>query len=377
MNSLYPSEDSNSLQKNAKALGNFRGMSRHGTATEAMVSLQALAGQDFFASKFELSWEDFDLLCKHLQKLLRHNGYRAQLRKDVPDRSHKYSPWSKKILNAWFTLAGQLKSEAKFSLKYYTMSKEMSFEIGWACPENERFLEIEEQQLGFWKQFLNDLNLVLLSPDPPIPPGMELSSLKEIYRRIDSRTSYLSFSADFTDSDITFPETVIPTYGEMTFGGMQRVMLCLQELGLGKDSRFLDIGSGYGKPCFHISLEAGANCEGVEFCPSRVQIANEMLERIAQERAEIRGQVSFLAGNVFDLKEKAYDFLYWYNPLRGAQVNRILSQFQTLLLSGRIQWRFLAIYQPPACFPKLRLVKKLPKVRTTGSQSFTLYVYEC
>jgi hypothetical protein len=341
-------------------------------------NLLQLVGQEFFSTVFELSWDDFDSLCKQLQKLLRHNGYRAQLRKDLPDNSHKYNPWTKRILNVWFTKAGQPRSQAKFSLKYYSTSRQISFGAGWACPENEGLLSLDEVQLAFWKQFLNDLNMLVLCPEPEPELCQDPAgpiSLKEIYRRIDSRTSYLCFSAEFTDSDIEFPDTVIPTYGEMTFGGMQKVMLCLQELGLGKSSRFLDIGSGYGKPCFHAFLETGANCEGVEFCPSRVQVANELLGIFARERPELCDSVTFFSGNVFELKQKSYDFLYWYNPLRGQQVNRILTLFQKFLQSGRIQWKFLAIYQPPVRFPELTLVKKLPKIRTTGQQSFTLYVY--
>src|SRR3989338_8378886 len=203
----------------------------------------------------------------------------------------------------------------------------MSFENGWTNPENSKFLLIGEQQLAFWRQFLNDLNLIALIPEV-IPQLSEPSSLKEIYRRIDCRTSYLSFSADFTDPGIVFPSTVIPTYGEMTFGAMERVKNCLQELGLGEESHFLDIGSGYGKPCFHMALETGATCQGIEFCPSRVNISNELLGRIVQERPELLGKISFQTGNVFDLREKTFDFLYWYNPLRGARMNRILTQFQ-------------------------------------------------
>jgi hypothetical protein len=344
------------------------------------MSLVTLIGQNRLAAAFHLSWEDFETLSKHILALLRKNGYPAQLRRELPDKSHEYKAWSKRTLTSWFTTLGGLKGEAKFILKYSPARNEMMFDRGWNNSENEPFLSIEAQQWPFWRQLLNDLKLVqleleLFAHDVQAAPR-ELVNLKEIYHRIDRRTSYLSFSAEYTDPEVVFPSTVIPTYGEMTFGAMERVKHCLQELGLGEQSSLLDIGSGYGKPCFHMALETGATCHGVEFCPSRVNISNEILAWLVQERPEILGKISFEAANVFDLEGRAYDFLYWYNPLRGARVKRLLAQFQEFLQSGRIQWRLLAIYQPPVRFPGLKLVQKLPRVRTTGGQSFTLYVYE-
>ena len=142
------------------------------------------------------------------------------------------------------------------------------FDRGWNNCENEPFLSIEAQQWPFWRQLLNDLKLVqleieLFAQDVQAAPG-ELVNLREIYHRIDRRTSYLSFSAEYTDPEVVFPSTVIPTYGEMTFGAMERVKRCLQELGLGEQSSLLDIGSGYGKPCFHMALETGAAAKATD-----------------------------------------------------------------------------------------------------------------
>ena len=60
-------------------------------------------------------------------------------------------------------------------------------------------------------------------------------------------------------------------YGEATKGSMEKIISVLKKYGVdNKSSHFVDIGSGFGKPTFHVAIMTRANCYGLELVPARV-----------------------------------------------------------------------------------------------------------
>jgi SAM-dependent methyltransferase len=76
---------------------------------------------------------------------------------------------------------------------------------------------------------------------------------------------------------------------------MDRAITTFKEQGLGDQSLFVDIGSGFGKPIFHCALMTKAKCIGVEFDHSRWEYSNNLLVKL---RKEARG--NHILEEVFD-----------------------------------------------------------------------------
>jgi len=88
-----------------------------------------------------------------------------------------------------------------------------------------------------------------------------------------------------------------PIYGELTMTSMQKMVnLMIEHTGLGKDSGFIDVGSGIGKPNIHV-----AQCPGVAFsCGVEVEFLRWTLgmtnlkavlqEAVAQQHAKDQGE---------------------------------------------------------------------------------------
>jgi 16S rRNA G527 N7-methylase RsmG len=52
---------------------------------------------------------------------------------------------------------------------------------------------------------------------------------------------------------------------------MEKIISVLKKYGVdNKSSHFVDIGSGFGKPTFHVAIMTRANCYGLELVPARV-----------------------------------------------------------------------------------------------------------
>ncbi len=79
------------------------------------------------------------------------------------------------------------------------------------------------------------------------------------------------------------PETST-TYGEITMHSMTSLLEYMNEISpLTKDSVFLDIGSGLGKPQLLAAAKFGCIARGVECVKSRVTVANKFKERLADK----------------------------------------------------------------------------------------------
>lgn len=103
------------------------------------------------------------------------------------------------------------------------------------------------------------------------------------------RSTRTSAEADKEDYDWQRDSTAQIGYGEITKGAMQKFLTILQnidsyftpeqeeelafskeEYRLTKDSAFIDIGSGFGKPVFHAAMQVGCYSKGIEIVPARV-----------------------------------------------------------------------------------------------------------
>lgn len=59
-----------------------------------------------------------------------------------------------------------------------------------------------------------------------------------------------------------------------------------------KNSTFLDIGSGFGKPVFHAAMQTGCKSFGVEIVPARVMISTSFLYDLKEEYSKKRQKVN-------------------------------------------------------------------------------------
>jgi len=107
-------------------------------------------------------------------------------------------------------------------------------------------------------------------------------------------------SADVEESDKWKKETNAQVgYGEITKGCMTRTFNIMQritdfippakhrmligpveEYNMSEKSRFLDIGSGFGKPVFHAAIQVGCEAKGIEVVPIRAEFTNNFLKTL-------------------------------------------------------------------------------------------------
>ena len=88
-----------------------------------------------------------------------------------------------------------------------------------------------------------------------------------------------------------------PIYGELTMGSMQKIVnLLMKHTGFGKASRFIDVGSGIGKPNIHVAQDPGVafSC-GVEVHFPRwtlgmINLKAVLQEAVAQQHANNQGE---------------------------------------------------------------------------------------
>ncbi len=91
-----------------------------------------------------------------------------------------------------------------------------------------------------------------------------------------------------------------PIYGEVTFGSFQRILNVLEnECGLNNDSIFVDIGSGLGKPNFHVTSAAKSGVKlsiGIEVVGDRWIQSIHVLDRLLRANSD---DISNVASKVF------------------------------------------------------------------------------
>eukprot|EP00826_Nyctotherus_ovalis_P002824 TRINITY_DN10568_c0_g3_i3.p1 TRINITY_DN10568_c0_g3~~TRINITY_DN10568_c0_g3_i3.p1 ORF type:complete len:353 (-),score=70.28 TRINITY_DN10568_c0_g3_i3:148-1206(-) len=139
--------------------------------------------------------------------------------------------------------------------------------------------------------------------------------LQAIYTRINHLSSVMwglgsllknrLRSADEGENDQWKKETNAQVgYGEITKGCMTRTFVLMQQItdlipqnkhrmlirpieeyNMSEKSRFLDIGSGFGKPVFHAAVQIGCEAKGIEVVPIRAEFASNFLKTLASGKS--------------------------------------------------------------------------------------------
>ena len=65
----------------------------------------------------------------------------------------------------------------------------------------------------------------------------------------------------------------------------------VESYNLTKDSYFLDIGSGFGKPVFHCAYQAGCICQGIEVVPARVEFCVDFYFGFSDGRNDLSTEI--------------------------------------------------------------------------------------
>ena len=101
-------------------------------------------------------------------------------------------------------------------------------------------------------------------------------------------------------------ETTQLGYGEISIASMTQLFNFLMNIdtylsqedeslvesyNLTKDSYFLDIGSGFGKPVFHCAYQAGCICQGIEVVPARVEFCVDFYFAFSDGRNDLSAEI--------------------------------------------------------------------------------------
>ncbi len=101
-------------------------------------------------------------------------------------------------------------------------------------------------------------------------------------------------------------ETTQLGYGEISIASMTQLFNFLMNIdtylsqedeslvesyNLTKDSYFLDIGSGFGKPVFHCAYQAGCICQGIEVVPARVEFCVDFYFGFSDGRNDLSAEI--------------------------------------------------------------------------------------
>lgn len=92
-------------------------------------------------------------------------------------------------------------------------------------------------------------------------------------------------------------------YGEMTIGSMHKLLnFLVRNCGLSLESRFLDVGSGRGKPSFHASLYPGVKVSGgIEIHKGRLDLSHVAYRSLKKNDFDLEG-VFFCHGDMLDVE---------------------------------------------------------------------------
>jgi hypothetical protein len=85
-----------------------------------------------------------------------------------------------------------------------------------------------------------------------------------------------------------------PIYGELTVGSMQKMVNYMKLLtGFSSSSRFIDVGSGIGKPNFHVAQDPGVEFSfGIELIKDRWLLSMNCLKQVLNKVTTQQGEQS-------------------------------------------------------------------------------------
>eukprot|EP00903_Cladosiphon_okamuranus_P007150 g6943.t1 len=174
-------------------------------------------------------------------------------------------------------------------------------------------------------------------------------------------------------------------YGELTQGGMQKVVNVLkEEAGFDENSSFIDVGSGLGKPNFHVAQDPGVEISyGLELEEVRWELSISNHRRVLKDEGG-NGNVKvskhnlfFAAGDILECKTfDPFTHVYMFDiGFPPATLREIGTRF------NNSQARYLVSYQVPKKVTEdyafdVDHVRKLSALSLTGSgEGKTMHLY--
>ena len=143
------------------------------------------------------------------------------------------------------------------------------------------------------------------------------SNIRRLYKLIDKSSCLLwnhnnhitiGRKKQFDEEENFFNiETTQLGYGEISIASMTQLFNFLMNIdtylsqedetlvenyNLSKDSYFLDIGSGFGKPVFHCAYQVGCICQGIEVVPARVEFCIDFYFGFSDGRNDLPDQIN-------------------------------------------------------------------------------------
>ncbi len=171
-------------------------------------------------------------------------------------------------------------------------------------------------------------------------------------------------------------DTHVHLYGELTQASLDLLINETMAIDPARDW-FLDIGSGFGKPCFHVALRTGVHCTGIEFMKERVRHARHLQSHMVRDFArELGAKVDFVKQDFFrQVPPLPYTIYYSYDlgwakdmPMWPEKISELF------LLSSKA--RLLISFLGREHFPRLQHVKSVV-CETTGvpPEHYAAHVY--
>lgn len=174
-------------------------------------------------------------------------------------------------------------------------------------------------------------------------------------------------------------------YGELTMASMQKVInVMVKKCGMNNQSRFIDVGSGLGKPNFHAAQDPAVRLSvGIELEQIRWHLAMYNLYTITDKmsRGDIQGKllscVNFFQGDVDDAgSTDPFTHIYMYDlgfppPLQQS----IAKKFNSSMYA-----QYLVSYRPPHRVIEeygyeVEIVDQIPTSMHGSGESHTAYFY--
>jgi tRNA G46 methylase TrmB len=203
-------------------------------------------------------------------------------------------------------------------------------------------------------------------------------------KKLETGTEVLS------KTNSTIPDTVAPGYGEITQQSFNVILDVLQyqitepSCRLGTESRFLDLGSGFGKCVVHAKLRSHCQSSiGIEYISTRNEKANELVNEV---RSRLPGLVESLTScnliqgdfthSVFNEIIRQSSHIYMFNILFPQEV---MYQVFQLIKEPNSQCKIVICNTSPSEMARVynlewTLLHQLTS-STTGGQSFESYIY--
>lgn len=140
-------------------------------------------------------------------------------------------------------------------------------------------------------------------------------------------------------------------YGELTIGSMQKVIdFLVSECGLSQESRFIDVGSGLGKPNFHalqspaVSLSLGVELEEIRWILAMHNL-NYYINALKKESTIIPNHnINFICGDIDAASSlDPFTHIYMYDLGFPPDLQKSIAN----KFNQSVYPRFLISYRPP------------------------------